>query len=384
MSTGGKTISLPGGYSVDGYYFSKSWNGANGKYSSPGVLKWNSYSMTGVEQKYRHNAITNGTLSASSGIVTPTWTTNDELALITQIASRYKSHSFNLGVAVAEGRQTVGLVRDTAVRVFNCVRSLKRGRFDLAARALGVSPRKSSLGLRFEPKHDEVTRRLLLNRRFRVHDPSKLTSKEISSMWLELQYGWKPLISDVYESAKAFSAIADQPRVDQFTAKGSNSVTKSVNDSYADCTYNATAKFDCRVICRRTEVMPAARSLGLEDPATIAWELVPFSFVVDWFIPIGTYLEALHVAPTLSGAFLRTNRQQIIGMTLGKGSLFPQNHPSNAYPTKGLFFASKNYVLSRGIVGGFAVPRPSFKSLSEALSPGHIKNALALMHQVLF
>jgi hypothetical protein len=33
--------------------------------------------------------------------------------------------------------------------------------------------------------------------------------------------------------------------------------------------------------------------LGLTNPLNVAWELVPFSFVVDWFIPIGSFFDGL-------------------------------------------------------------------------------------------
>jgi hypothetical protein len=32
--------------------------------------------------------------------------------------------------------------------------------------------------------------------------------------------------------------------------------------------------------------------LGLINPAVVAWELVPFSFLVDWFIPVGKFLDS--------------------------------------------------------------------------------------------
>lgn len=34
-----------------------------------------------------------------------------------------------------------------------------------------------------------------------------------------------------------------------------------------------------------------ANRLGLVNPAAVAWELVPFSFVVDWFTNFGGYLD---------------------------------------------------------------------------------------------
>jgi hypothetical protein len=32
--------------------------------------------------------------------------------------------------------------------------------------------------------------------------------------------------------------------------------------------------------------------LGLANPAAVAWELVPFSFVVDWFTDAGTFINS--------------------------------------------------------------------------------------------
>jgi hypothetical protein len=36
-----------------------------------------------------------------------------------------------------------------------------------------------------------------------------------------------------------------------------------------------------------------ASRMGLVNPLSIAWEVVPFSFVVDWFLPVGNFLENL-------------------------------------------------------------------------------------------
>jgi hypothetical protein len=35
------------------------------------------------------------------------------------------------------------------------------------------------------------------------------------------------------------------------------------------------------------------KTVGLLNPATVAWELVPYSFIADWFVPVGDYLTGL-------------------------------------------------------------------------------------------
>jgi hypothetical protein len=40
--------------------------------------------------------------------------------------------------------------------------------------------------------------------------------------------------------------------------------------------------------------------MGLENPLAVAWEVVPFSFVLDWWIPVGNILQAYSDARGLS------------------------------------------------------------------------------------
>lgn len=39
--------------------------------------------------------------------------------------------------------------------------------------------------------------------------------------------------------------------------------------------------------------MQVATQYGIANPALVLWEMVPFSFAVDWFLDIGGYLESL-------------------------------------------------------------------------------------------
>jgi len=286
-----------------------------------------------------------------------TWTSNDDLELYAKLASEVKGHSFNLGVALGEGRETTRMVLGTLHRVANSVVALRRGRIDIALRQLGAVPK---------PEH-----------RRRYRDSARpLTSKDVSGMWLEIQYGWKPLLRDVHESMKAYSALTDKARSQRFIAK--KTIT---GEKYwypvSTCKAYARHRISKRIIYEASELLSTPRSLGLLDPASVAWELVPFSFVADWFVPIGTYLEALSTIPNLQGRFLVQTRTYKEGQERGLKVGLTINWVGAAVDYRGC-------QLTRTPTTSISVPRPRFNSISESLSVGRIKNAIALLHQTLF
>jgi len=48
--------------------------------------------------------------------------------------------------------------------------------------------------------------------------------------------------------------------------------------------------------------VPAHR-ISLGNPMELAWELIPFSFVVDWFLPIGNWISALDATLHVTGTW---------------------------------------------------------------------------------
>lgn len=297
---------------------------------------------------------------------------NDVLDLLNSLASEVQDHEFNLGIALAEGRETVALVQNTIVRFYRSIKLLKKGRLERAIRELGSVPK---------PYHrvDNVLQgksleRLLGNKHVRVKGANQeLTTKEISALWLQIQYGWKPLISDAYEACNAYSALADKPRTSRLTVRKSRSEKVSRTDYYWLTTGNYRASR--QIIYEMTERLSTARSLGLVDPLSIAWELVPFSFVADWFIPIGSYLDALNTIPHLDGRFLQTDLHRWEGMCTGRSD------PGHTV-YKGCLASGMRTDMTRQVLTGLSVPKPSFTPFDKAMSSGHITNALALLHQL--
>jgi len=125
------------------------------------------------------------------------------------------------------------------------------------------------------------------------------------------------------------------------------------------------------------EELSAPRSLGLYDPLSVAWELVPFSFVADWFIPIGTYLDNLAAIPNISALTWVCNIRFYSGSGIGYSvDASGNNYKGSRTNKSSITFSRSPYSLDTANVF------PEFKKLPDALSSGHIKNAVALLHQI--
>lgn len=202
--------------------------------------------------------------------VISTWNTYDENVLLDKLLGKINGHQFNLAVSLVEAKDTIGIITNAAKRIDKVLRSLKRGDIPAAFRILGLSmPRRYSRNVR-----------------------------SISDHWLELQFGWLPLISDVHDAAIAASRHIFPPLTDTFSVsrRHTDSAFKTAQNGSLWLLSNTTSK---RLTVHITELSSEAVTLGLTDPASVLWEKVPYSFVVDWFIPIGTYLRNRSQIPAL-------------------------------------------------------------------------------------
>lgn len=216
---------------------------------------------------------------------------------LNDLLSKVKDQKINMAQAFAERERTVKTVTDTAQTIAKALHNLGRGNIAGAARALGVGVGKRS------------TRRF--NKEF-AND----VSNAMSNGWLALQYGWKPLLQDVHGAAEALSQavngsvggntmflrVSGQSRKD--LSKSSLKENPHDGMSGSDTTLfetNASVNFKYGVVYSiSSPQVHNLASLGITNPAALAWELVPYSFVVDWFVPIGDWLSSLDATLGLS------------------------------------------------------------------------------------
>jgi hypothetical protein len=132
---------------------------------------------------------------------------------------------------------------------------------------------------------------------------------QASALWLEYRYGWSPLVYDIIDTMKAIYAADLRhellPRdiyVSRSQEKAKAENTEPQNLTFGGLQYTGNRKLDWEYTVRcfihyrvsaENGIVNRLNDFGLFDVPRAVWELVPFSFVADWFIPIGTYLQAL-------------------------------------------------------------------------------------------
>lgn len=122
--------------------------------------------------------------------------------------------------------------------------------------------------------------------------------------YLKYVYGWKPLMQDIYGLFELAKDAGNKPllirgtgvsRRDPVTSGGSfANVSSYVSTTVGGL--SGTTKTKCTLWAQPDPEYALTRTLnqlGLTNVAGIAWETVPFSFVVDWVLPIGPVLNAL-------------------------------------------------------------------------------------------
>jgi hypothetical protein len=149
-------------------------------------------------------------------------------------------------------------------------------------------------------------------------------SKVLSDTWLEYVFGWKPLLSDIDSAAKALGNLAFREpfKMVSFYAKNQvptqNKARFSGNvgplvwhewrQEYRETVVIYRGVVDCKIDGGAGDIR---RDFGLtlEDFVPTLWELIPYSFVADYFTNIGDIISAF----SYGGMNLRwTSRTQVI------------------------------------------------------------------------
>jgi len=342
MSSGTWSVYLDGDNQA-----SKTWNGGNNRKSE------NAYSMTHFRSTrtkgyylfplygtpvlaYWGNTGGNTDMPAFS---------NELLQAYSKLAEAVKGHSFDASVALGEMGQTLDLITGNCEKVLKSYRALRRGDPASCMRNLFGTTGKV---------------------------PRKLGTKDLADFWIELQYGWKPLLNDAYEASKAIEALRREQKLTYRVRK--NTVTNTMGTT-AESDWSCTKVAGVALKATFQDSCSALSSLGLTNPASVLWEVTPWSFVVDWWLPIGDFLST---ASLLSGMSYRVCISKLLTMDY-------QNSNHTKSGTNYRYWDGKMTIsrcsFTRSVENNPSIPLPSFKTMEKALSLGHLENAAALIRQ---
>lgn len=143
----------------------------------------------------------------------------------------------------------------------------------------------------------------------RSKEPVKTDPVRPLDIWLEYRYGWRLLLKDILDGLKALwdaqhAGLTCRTSVSDFAAyKGRTLWTAGTTNCFnssliqADLEETWTVRRDVKITFRWKDTLgPTVGTLqqfGITNPLNLVWELIPYSFVLDWFIPVGDYLSQL-------------------------------------------------------------------------------------------
>lgn len=270
----------------------------------------------------------------------------------------------NLAQDIAQANRTVDVIFDSATRMANAANAARRGDIPGVIDVLWKSSTpKFKPGK--EPKRGGST----------------------ASNWLAFQYGWKPLLDDIDGAMKALAKYHTDTRgsVRMVTASA-RKVIVSRSDILQHGgrtkigTINRVDTYNTRIGLRYAidnRLHNFLSQTGFTNPVNLAWELLPYSFVVDWFLPLGPWLETLSAYGGLvfvDGYQTDYGKRETTASTYwsGFGPASPTTH-EEWYGS----YSGRRIRMRRSPLTGF--PSSAYPTLKNPFSTTHVLNAIALV-----
>jgi len=200
--------------------------------------------------------------------------------------SDLKGMRVNLGVMFGERKQTAELILGTAKRIADAIQDVKRGHGRAALGSLGYDPIGRSA---------RMVMRNVKDRRVQK------ASKQFANDFLAIQYGLKPLLGDIYNLGVRLAEYTKKPWRTRVSV--SRSYRWAVRNALPNEQWHNVKplRIETGVYSRKyvyifaysPSLVHELSSLGITNPAAIAWELLPWSFVFDWLVNVGQWIDSL-------------------------------------------------------------------------------------------
>jgi len=192
------------------------------------------------------------------------------------LRQKLSDQNWNIGQFIGELPETVGFILDNLRTLVEIIKALKKRNIRQLFKLIGKPPGRSANRVRRVVRH----------------------AKTLSSAFLAVQYGWKPLLSDIRSAIdlciNGLIVKRRSPTVKSLCEELLPVIPRSTTGTTLSNKWKGKHVVKGEVAYELgNQGLISLDSLGLLDPLSLAWELFPMSFVLDWFIPVGSFIDAL-------------------------------------------------------------------------------------------
>lgn len=196
---------------------------------------------------------------------------------VARVTSNMTAGTLESLVTLGESQKTVAHLAQTAARIARIVRAIKSGNFR------AIAP---------QTWHGYLAKKKKV--------PTTNVLDFFNDAWLEARYAWRPLIIDAENVVKLLQS--DHQMAPRKTFRGLYneelpSVTEEASLFFNGKTYRGTVTTELRstvragILAQPKMNNSLGHELGALNFGSLVWELIPYSFVVGWFVNVSSILD---------------------------------------------------------------------------------------------
>ncbi len=379
--------------------YQRSWNAddiARGDHKSPNPWHYSKSTVTPIKGVYilaSGGRIVNrieGTLPGAGNFVPSLDTTADFTRCyndaLSQLTEKVRG-SLDLATSLAEGKQTykmLNLVERLTSGMADMKRSWKREILDKlrsfkSKRSADAALRRWQRGIkaRYPGSYRPVRPKTNL---------VGATTSALANGWCEYTYGWSPLISDIKGIANNVVGFTRNHLVVKAHASRSLGKTIKLTGSYGQWSgpyqveYTGFIRVQFGIRFWTTFDVDLSKWTSL-NPLSVAWELMPYSFVYDWVLDIGSYMRNLETSIVYRNLFrdgFQSNLIKYEGTAIISNKRTINASSSATVLSQGGFDYTE---FQRDLI--FTMPTPRFPRFTVDLGSARLLSAAALLRQLI-